>query len=78
MRDWWTQRRLARLRRRVDGRALRAEFELEQPRGLAALRAFSRQIGELERARMTARVRALDELRASRRPPAPEHATSRR
>jgi hypothetical protein len=60
---WITERRTARVRRRDDARALRAEFELERPRGLAALRALVRDIGDLERARMTAHKRAADDAR---------------
>lgn len=57
----WTQRRQQRRRRREIGNALRSEFELERPRGFAALRELVRGVGELEKARMTARARALDE-----------------
>jgi hypothetical protein len=36
----------------MDGRALRAEFELDRPRGLAALRALVATVEELERERI--------------------------
>jgi hypothetical protein len=67
---WISERRVAREQRRGDARALRAEFELERPRGLAALRALMRDIGDLERARMTAHKRSADEARGRQTAPA--------
>jgi hypothetical protein len=58
-----SDRRASRVQRRDDARALRAEFELDRPRGLAALRALVRDVGELERARMTAHKRTADDAR---------------
>jgi hypothetical protein len=55
MTGWWQRRREARQRRREVGLALRAEFELERPRGLAAVRSLVWGVGELERARITGR-----------------------
>ncbi|HEU0317705.1 MAG TPA: hypothetical protein VFR49_10275 [Solirubrobacteraceae bacterium] len=53
--NWWRRRRVARARRREIGLAIRAEFELERPRGFAAVRSFVWGVGELERARITGR-----------------------
>jgi hypothetical protein len=55
MANWWRRRRQARVRRREIGLAIRAEFELERPRGFAALRSLVWGVGELERARITGR-----------------------
>ncbi|MCA1689941.1 MAG: hypothetical protein LC720_05750 [Actinobacteria bacterium] len=49
----------ARQRREI-ARAIRGELELEPPRGLARIRALTSEVGELERARMTALARALE------------------
>lgn len=40
--------RAARRRRADDRRALRSEFELDRPRGLAALRSLALNVAELE------------------------------
>jgi hypothetical protein len=60
------RRRAARARRRELRAAVRGEWELEpRPRGWAAVRAFARQVGELEQARLVAHAEA------ARRPPIP-------
>jgi hypothetical protein len=64
---WISDGRRAREQRRGDARAVRAEFELDPPRGLAALRGLMRDVGELERARVTAHRRAAEEARDGRR-----------
>lgn len=47
------RRRAARRRRALDNQALRAEFELERPRGLVArLKAYAASVEDLERARV--------------------------
>jgi len=74
MAKWWRQRRKDRLRRREIGIALRAEFDLENPRGWAGMRALIRGVGELERARMIARTEALD-VRPSSAPAKPRTTT---
>ena len=52
--------RAARRRRTLDKRALRAEFELKQPRGFRArLRAYAESVEDLERARVHAGLWAL-------------------
>jgi len=70
------RRRQQRLRQREIRLALRSEFEFERPRGWAALRALVRDVGGLERARITARASAIDD--ALRRPPAPQRTTNQR
>jgi hypothetical protein len=75
MGDWWQRRRQTRLRRREIGLALRAEFELERPRGLAALRSLVWGVGELERARITGRDPGSHEDPVP--PPARQRTTSR-
>ena len=69
MANWWTRRRAQRRRRREVDRAVRAEFELEPPRGPARIRAFMREIGALEQARMAAHARALERPRPQPAPP---------
>jgi hypothetical protein len=75
MAAWWTRRRQARVRRREIAAAIRSEWELERPRGLAAVRAHISAVGELERARITSRAET-----AGRRParPARERTPTRR
>jgi hypothetical protein len=52
---WLTRRRAARARRREIREAVRGEWVLEpRARGWAAVRAFARQVGELEQARLAA------------------------
>jgi hypothetical protein len=64
--SWRTRRRAARERRREIAAAVRGEWELEpRPRGWAAVKAFARQVGELEQARLVAHAEA------ARRPPIP-------
>lgn len=58
--------REARRERAADRRALRSEFELERPRGLARLRAFAAEVAALEGERMRTREAAVREG-ASRR-----------
>jgi len=70
------RRRQQRLRQREIRLALRSEFEFERPRGWVALRALVRDVGGLERARITARASAIDD--ALRRPPAPQRTTNQR
>ncbi|MGI8803797.1 MAG: hypothetical protein ACR2KV_16800 [Solirubrobacteraceae bacterium] len=76
MASWGNQRRQERRRRREIGIALRAEFELDRPRGWAAVRALVQNVGELERARMTSSARARE--KPLPRPRAAERTTSRR
>jgi hypothetical protein len=71
MENWWTRRRAQRRRRREIARAVRAEFELEPPRGLARIRALMNEVAALEQARMAAHARA-------RERPRPEPAPARR
>jgi hypothetical protein len=76
MTNWWRRRREARNRRREVGLAIRAEFELERPRGFAALRSLAWGVGELERARITGRDPGSHDPVA--RPPAVHRTTTRR
>ncbi len=76
MTGWWQRRRQARQRRREVGLALRAEFELERPRGLAAVPSLVWGVGELERARITGRDPGSPGGLAS--PPARQRTASRR
>jgi hypothetical protein len=50
-RSGWRARRKERA---LDKRALRAEFEIDRPRGFARVRAFVAEVGELEAARLRA------------------------
>jgi hypothetical protein len=64
--SWLERRRAARDRRREIRDAVRGEWQLEpRVRGWAAVRAFARQVGELEQARLVAHAEA------ARRPPIP-------
>jgi hypothetical protein len=57
--SWSNGRKAARTRRREVKAAVRGEWELEpRPRGWAAVRAFARQVGELEQARLHAHAQA--------------------
>jgi hypothetical protein len=68
---WLTRRRAARARRREVREAVRGEWELEpRPRGWAAVRAFAKQVGELEQARLVAHAEA------ARRSPIPRPAAT--
>lgn len=72
--QWLAKRREDRIRRRGDARALRAEFELEPASGMARLRTLLRDVGELERARMSSHAAAREESRTG----AAQRVTSRR
>jgi len=65
------RRRDARKRRADDRRALRSEFELDRPRGLAALRAFATSVVEFERERIRSHTAPL------RQPASPVRAATR-
>ncbi|MEA2252464.1 MAG: hypothetical protein QOG70_2706 [Solirubrobacteraceae bacterium] len=63
---WLTRRRAGRQRRREIREAVRGEWELEpRARGWAAVRAFAKQVADLEQARLVAHAEA------ARRPPIP-------
>lgn len=68
---WRSRRRAARQRRREIRDAVRGEWELEpRARGWAAVRAFAKQVADLEQARLVAHAEA------ARRPPIPRPAKS--
>jgi hypothetical protein len=68
---WLTRRRAARQRRREIREAVRGEWELEpRARGWAAVRAFAKQVADVEQARLVAHAEA------ARRPPIPRPANS--
>jgi hypothetical protein len=69
--NWLARRRSARQRRREIREAVRGEWELEpRARGWAAVRAFAKQVADLEQARLVAHAEA------ARRPPIPRPAES--